>query len=133
MERLWLFDPLCTGWQVRVTALHLRGNFVSQAAELSVDLLGAFESCRNVRKNIFSSNVFDDLRLMKQALRPGELLPRDGFGDELAVGEIHLEFLALGALDDLDAMRADRQGHIHRRFLGMFASVDHDGQPGRIC
>ena len=76
-------------------------------------------------EGILHNRIFDNSNIP-------DLLPGYGFGDELAVGEIHLEFLTLGAFDDLDAMGAYGQGHVYGRLLGMFAAVDQDSQSGRI-
>ena len=55
------------GWLERL-ALHLRGDFRSQAAELSVDLLGTFQGRRDMRENIFGSHVFQEFGLFQKAL-----------------------------------------------------------------
>ena len=47
----------------------LKAETETKAAELSVDLLGAFESRRDVRKNILTPHVLDELGLLQQTFR----------------------------------------------------------------
>src|SRR5579863_1302763 len=60
------------------------------------------------------------------------LLPGDGLGQELAVGQVDLKILTLTALDHLDLVWADGQSQAHGRLLRMLAAVDQHGQPGGI-
>jgi hypothetical protein len=44
----------------------------------------------------------------------------------LAVGKVHLEFLALRALDQLDFVGTYRKDDVQGSFLGLLATVDDD-------
>jgi hypothetical protein len=48
---------------------HFSRNFISQATELSVDLLGTFKGSRDMGDDVFDSDVFDKLRLCEKTLR----------------------------------------------------------------
>src|SRR5689334_6879471 len=122
-------------WSMLTALIAVSWASASEAAQPEARIVRPWTNSRRVSAPV--SKRFTKFEMIACMDPPGEraastlhysLLPGDGLGNELAVGEIDLQLLAFAAADDLHLVRAHGENQAERSLLRLLPAVDQDSQ-----